>query len=238
VRIEVAGVSRARNAGTAAATKPIIAFTDDDCLPDPGWTKAIERAFTEDPAIGFLTGRIVADRQRRLHLSTMISDERRPLVRGVDLDTVGSGANMALRRKSFEAIGGFDEALGPGAKLGVAEDRDLFWRLLLSGEIGRYEPDAIVTHVQWRRERAAIYRMYEYGVGRGALLSKMRRMDPDRRPAMLREDLWSSGIRSAMRNLRIGYQSGAIADLAKAAGMVVGNVRARRWRIQDGHFRA
>src|SRR5438309_4889469 len=87
VRLEIPGVSRARNAGTAASTKPIIAFTDDDCLPDPGWTKAIEQAFTEDPAIGFLTGRIVADRPRRLHLSTMLSEERRRLTRGVDLDT-------------------------------------------------------------------------------------------------------------------------------------------------------
>src|SRR4051812_44110188 len=34
------GPADARNAGVAAATAPLIAFTDADCVPAPGWLKA------------------------------------------------------------------------------------------------------------------------------------------------------------------------------------------------------
>src|SRR4051794_5156121 len=32
-----AGPSRARNRGWRASSAPLVAFTDDDCLADPGW---------------------------------------------------------------------------------------------------------------------------------------------------------------------------------------------------------
>src|SRR5690242_2524638 len=35
------GVSRARNEGVAAAGGQLLAFTDDDCVPDPGWLAAL-----------------------------------------------------------------------------------------------------------------------------------------------------------------------------------------------------
>jgi cellulose synthase/poly-beta-1,6-N-acetylglucosamine synthase-like glycosyltransferase len=41
------GPAAARNRGWRAARGAIIAFTDDDCIPDPGWLRAGVRAFDE-----------------------------------------------------------------------------------------------------------------------------------------------------------------------------------------------
>src|SRR5688572_24576744 len=57
IRCDRPGASAARNAGISATTAPIIAVTDDDCLPRSGWTVALEAAFG-DPEVGFVTGRV------------------------------------------------------------------------------------------------------------------------------------------------------------------------------------
>ena len=51
------GPAAARNAGWRAAHGPIIAFTDDDCIPDPGWLKAGVPAFVD--GVAAVTGRVV-----------------------------------------------------------------------------------------------------------------------------------------------------------------------------------
>ena len=59
VRAERPGISAARNAGVAAATGDIVAFTDDDVRVDPQWLHAIGRRFAGDPAIEAVTGLIL-----------------------------------------------------------------------------------------------------------------------------------------------------------------------------------
>jgi GT2 family glycosyltransferase/SAM-dependent methyltransferase len=56
-------VAAGRNAGFAAATGAVIAFTDADCLFDPMWVRAAVRHFVEDASIAGLAGptRIPAD---------------------------------------------------------------------------------------------------------------------------------------------------------------------------------
>src|SRR5687767_15685491 len=49
------GLSRARNQGIAECAAPVIAFTDDDCLVDPGWLTAVTepvRTGGADAAVG------------------------------------------------------------------------------------------------------------------------------------------------------------------------------------------
>src|SRR5438445_4508090 len=46
IRIDVnRGPAPARNAAAAHSRAPLLVFTDDDCLPTPGWLAAVERSF-------------------------------------------------------------------------------------------------------------------------------------------------------------------------------------------------
>jgi glucosyl-dolichyl phosphate glucuronosyltransferase len=52
------GATRARNAGARAARGPVLAFTDDDALPRPGWLAALLACFTDD-RVGAAGGPVV-----------------------------------------------------------------------------------------------------------------------------------------------------------------------------------
>ena len=144
---------------------------------------------------------------------------------------------MAFRRAALEAIGGFDEGMGPATRLRAAEDHDVIWRLLRAGWAGRYDPSILVTHQQWRTTGQAVRREYAYGVGAGALATKMIRMRDPRGWRTLRERFWGDGLRMSARNLARGYESGAAGAALKAAGVVAGALRASRTPLVDGRFR-
>jgi N-acetylglucosaminyl-diphospho-decaprenol L-rhamnosyltransferase len=70
-----------------------------------------------------------------------------------DADWV-SGAGLLVRRRAFEAVGGFDEAY-----FMYVEDVDLCWRLHRAGWGVLYEPSARVVHEQGRSTSRRPYRM-------------------------------------------------------------------------------
>ncbi|WP_144765597.1 glycosyltransferase [Curtobacterium sp. 9128] len=53
------GLSAGRNAGVAAATGDVIAFTDDDVRVDPRWLRAIGTRFVREPDLDAVTGVIL-----------------------------------------------------------------------------------------------------------------------------------------------------------------------------------
>ena len=53
------GAAEARNLGIRHATGDVLAFTDDDCVPDVQWLRFIELSFLRDPAIGMVAGKVV-----------------------------------------------------------------------------------------------------------------------------------------------------------------------------------
>jgi len=93
-----------------------------------------------------------------------------------------------------------------------------------------------VVHCQWRTRRQHLRSEYGYGLGSGAFAMKAMRMEPETGRALLKDRLWNRGLRSAMRALREGNESGAIGDTLRFAGCVVGAVSARRLRVSDGRF--
>ena len=54
----VKGAGQARNLGIRHATSEVLAFTDDDCIPDANWLHFIELSFLRDPAIGMVAGKV------------------------------------------------------------------------------------------------------------------------------------------------------------------------------------
>jgi glycosyltransferase involved in cell wall biosynthesis len=237
IRCALPGASRARNAGWRAARHSVVAFTDDDCRPGPGWVAGLAAVFV-DAEVGWATGPVSVppgqeDTDRPVALVP-------PRAAG-DLtirtpEPVGSGNNCAIRTDVLADIGGFDERLGPGTWLAAAEDLDVFDRLLASGVPGRYVPAAVMHHEQWRDRRALLRLDWGYGKGQGARLALIRSRDPDRGARRRRELLWTDGVASAWRDLRAGYEFGCASTGVRTAGTAVGYAYARaRLRDNLGH---
>ena len=58
VRSDVKGLSIARNLGLATSTRPIVLYTDDDCVAVEGWITPVLAGF-DDPEVGAVTGRML-----------------------------------------------------------------------------------------------------------------------------------------------------------------------------------
>jgi GT2 family glycosyltransferase/Ser/Thr protein kinase RdoA (MazF antagonist) len=163
------GLAASRNAAIARATRPIIVFTDDDCVPHWQWLARVVASFTSAAQPDAVAGRILAlgpERPGFHAMSTHVSNVR-ALFRGRSLPwKIGSGANTAVRRGWLERVGGFDESLGVGSPGQAAEDVDLVYRLLAAGAAIQYEPDAIVFHERADTpRRLATSRAYGFGMG-------------------------------------------------------------------------
>jgi glycosyltransferase involved in cell wall biosynthesis len=130
------GPAAARNTGWRAAGGPLIAFTDDDCEPDPGWLEAL--LATADAHSG-------AAVQGRTEPIPREAAGAGPFSRTLTVKELGpffQTCNIAYSRTTLERLGGFDEAYpAPGG-----EDTDLAFRAIGQGERIVYAEDALVFH--------------------------------------------------------------------------------------------
>lgn len=167
------GLSVARNAGITTSARPLVVFTDDDCLPVEGWIDRLVGHF-DNPVTGAVTGRMLdqaadaAQPYRRRVVYTKALE-------GLD---AGHGAVMAFRREMLLRLGGFDDVMGAGQRLAGAEDLDIFVRILRAGSQIVHDRNSVVLHANTRvgDDYVALYR--GYGLGLGALLAKWTRIDP------------------------------------------------------------
>lgn len=163
VREDRPGLDWARNRGIAESKYDIIAFTDDDVRVDSGWLRGIARGFT-DPEVMLVTGLITpAELSTPAQMTFEFAyggigksfAERRWDPQHLDAHQLlgahelGTGANMAFRRAVFDRVGTFDTALDVGTPSHRAGDLDMFHRVLASGHVACYQPDALV----WQRHR-------------------------------------------------------------------------------------
>jgi glycosyltransferase involved in cell wall biosynthesis len=186
---EAAGGSNARNAGLHAAKGEIVAFCDDDVLVDRGWLASLALALTSGERVGGAAGLTLprelettaqvwyegfasADRglERRL-LDRREPPADRPLF-PFTIGDLGSGENFAFRRDLLIELGGFDPALGTATATLGGEDVEAMLRVLLSDHQVVYEPGAIVRHAHQREFEQFERRVWGYGVGLTACLSK------------------------------------------------------------------
>ncbi|AOB32561.1 glycosyl transferase family 2 [Bordetella sp. H567] len=126
------GPAGARNAGWRHARAELIAFTDDDTVPDPAWLAAGLAAFR--PGVDALSGRIV------MPLPPNPTDYELDASRLQDAEF--ATANVFLRRAALEHVGGFD----PRFRLAWREDSDLHFALMEHGLRIERAPQAIVVH--------------------------------------------------------------------------------------------
>ena len=175
VREDRVGSSAARNRALREAKHEIVAFSDDDAVPDRGWLRALVRNFC-DPLVLCATGLTMP-----LQLETKAQEwfelycpHGRGFARVVfdfsrfdalNVAPAGTSANMALRRTVVEHVGFFDEALGAGIPTRGGEDYELFSQILSAGYRIVYDPAALSWHRHRRTWRNLRKTIYGYGVG-------------------------------------------------------------------------
>jgi GT2 family glycosyltransferase len=170
------GLSASRNEGIGAAQQPLVAMTDDDCVPGAGWVEVLAEAFAI-PEVSAVSGRVLAlgpETPGTYAVSLRLSQERALFERKGPPWMAGSGGNFAVRKDVWERLGGFDERLGVGSQGQSAEDMDFIYRLLACGEQILYEPNAVIYHERQDLRRRVASR-WSYGYGMGAACGKQLR---------------------------------------------------------------
>jgi glycosyltransferase involved in cell wall biosynthesis len=175
-----AGLSWARNSGWRAAHADIIAFIDDDEVPDRHWLAELVRGFATLPTVGCVAGTVLPAELRTepQHWFEQFGghSKGRGFAREVfqpgypqsplyPLPPFGVGANMAFRREVLVDIDGFHVALGAGTPAKGSEDTYAFTRLLLARHTMVYQPTSITWH--YHRETAAELKSQLRGYGTG-----------------------------------------------------------------------
>jgi GT2 family glycosyltransferase len=145
-------ISAARNIGLGLATAPVVAFLDDDAVPEPTWLSRLVAPFVDDRVTasgGFVLGR-----------SGLAWQWRAAWVDGNGFDTPfdappqaslhentpsravkTQGTNCAFHRDTLLSIGGFDENYRF-----YLEEADVNLRLAALGGLTAVVPDAVVHH--------------------------------------------------------------------------------------------
>lgn len=178
LRQDRTGPAGARNRAAARARGAVLAFTDDDCRPDPDWLPSITARCAGGAGAG---GRTVNELGSAWsEVAQMVVDLGYATLNRDPADARFFAANnLALPAAGFHAVGGFDTSFT------TAEDRELCERWRDSGRCLSSAPDAVVRHAHhldmrqffsvhaaygrgaYRFHRKRAWRAGEPGLGRG-----------------------------------------------------------------------
>jgi GT2 family glycosyltransferase len=126
------GPAAARNRGWQAASSPFIAFTDDDCLPQPDWLLAGLTLLLRGAQV--ITGKVrMPLPERPTH-----HEKTTALLETAEFVT----ANLFCLRSALEKVGGFDEQFDSAWR----EDSDLQFKFLEVGIPISACPEAVIVH--------------------------------------------------------------------------------------------
>ncbi len=126
--------ARKRNIGVKQASAPIIAFTDDDCVPNKNWLEEILVKFAEDDGIAGVEGLTYTEGKKEVYSNAPVN------LKGGLFPT----CNLSFRASVLQRAGGFDESYHF-----YREDTDIAFRAMEFGKVVFCEK-AMVLHPQRR----------------------------------------------------------------------------------------
>jgi glycosyltransferase involved in cell wall biosynthesis len=199
VRLARSGAAAARNAGARRASSEIVLFTDDDCVPDPGWGDALAAAVTAAAPRTIVGGRTVPGD------ATALMAASQSVVASVERATrFCATSNVGCHRQTVVDIP-FDEAFAEAS----GEDRDWCARVAEAGGAVVREPRAVVRHLPEPGARAFWHRHVRYGRGARRLRSHGT---PGARVRL--------GLQVVADGFRAGFRIGVLVILAQVATVV------------------
>ena len=126
------GPAAARNRGWRAARGRVVAFTDDDCVPQPDWLSAALVCFRRGAQVVTGSVRMPLPNQATHH------DRTTALLETAEFVT----ANCFCSRIALQRVGGFEEAFD----IAWREDSDLQFKFLELGIPVTKCPEAVIVH--------------------------------------------------------------------------------------------
>ncbi len=193
------GPAAARNHGARAAAGNTLAFTDDDCEPEPAWLLTLERGLDAQPDA--LAGGAVINA-----VTDSVFSEASQLLAGFVADWFdGAGGrgrfftsnNIAVTRAGFHDAGGFAASFGTAA----GEDREFCDRWSAQQRPSLSIPDAVVHHSHVLTLRSFLGQHLAYG--RGARLFRRIRSSTGR-PVRIDPGFYVASLRHAARGQSVG----------------------------------
>lgn len=204
-----ANIAQARNIGLGCARAPVIAFCDDDAIPDPAWLERLAAPFA-DPSVGYAGGNTRGPDGVRLQHGAYHAD-RSGTVRAVtatadpwqkfepdntEFFTV-TGVNSAFRARAVDAVGGFDPAYRY-----FLDETDLCLRLAQAGWAGAHVLGAQVQHFSApsaNRNTEGVPDFYRLGVSKAYFCT--RHLAGDAAAAL---DAFAAAQAEGLRKRRVG----------------------------------
>lgn len=155
------GAYSARNRGLHAARGELVAFTDADCVPRRDWLQRLCDAAANYPETRVVMGRdIPTGPSKAIGLLGLYDHVKEIFVMSSDDPSIYYGHTncMLARREALEATGGFDVR---------PRGADVIFVQRVLGRFGtgavRYEPDAVVNHLEVRSAWVYFRKAFIYG---------------------------------------------------------------------------
>jgi len=183
VRQDNLGPSAARNRGVDESRGTFIAFTDDDCCPQPDWLERLASAAAARPEalIGGTTTNGLPGKLFSSASQLIIDLVYEHFNANPDRCHFFASNNMMCSRRRFLELGGFDESF----RRAGAEDRDFCDRWRTKGWPLVWQPSARVEHRHLQTVGKFLSLHFRYGRGAYIYQSKRRLM----RSSTMRQDL-------------------------------------------------